>query len=169
MEDAAATRLSAGAAALDEAAVFAERVRACRNRLFTVAHAMLRSEQDAMDAVQEAVTRGWAKRRALREEGYFSTWITRILINVCKDMLRRRRPTVELYDMPGPMPHSDEIMDIRRAMAALDDKTRLCASLFYYEDMTIQTIALTLRVSEGTVKSRLHRARAQLRKALEAE
>ena len=62
-----------------------------KEQLYRVAYLYLGSESAAVDAVDEAVYRGYLKRRSLRREAYFSTWLTRILINVCLDELHRRQ------------------------------------------------------------------------------
>ena len=69
---------------------YMRRVRALEPRLWRVAQAMLWREADCADAVQEAVFRGWMKKGGLREDAWFETWLVRILINACKDALRRR-------------------------------------------------------------------------------
>ena len=151
----------------DERRVYAARVMERRQTMFAIAYAILRNPHDAMDAVQDAILQGWLKRGALRDETRFAAWMTRILVNTCKNALRRRRPTAELFDISDAPGHSEDALDIRAAMARLDVKLRICATLFYYEDMSLRDIAATLGLSQGTVKSRLHRARARLRSDLE--
>ena len=67
------------------------RVRAMERKLYRIAHAILWSDADCADAIQEAVFRGWMKRGTLREERYFETWLIRILINECRNLLRRQQ------------------------------------------------------------------------------
>ena len=69
---------------------FSRRARDATQSLYRVACAYLASPPDRDDAVQEALLRAWEKRRTLREEQYFKTWLTRILIRVCVDMQRRK-------------------------------------------------------------------------------
>lgn len=161
------TQLVKQAAVGDEGA-FAELVRACENTLYAAAMAITRNPQDALDAVQEGILKGWRKLPALREQAYFKTWMTRIVIRTAIDIRRKAKPTGAFpEDVPYSDQGSDERLDVRRAVNALDEKTRICTVLFYFEDMAVDDIARALGIRAGTVKSRLHRARAQLKQALE--
>jgi RNA polymerase sigma-70 factor (ECF subfamily) len=159
--------LAERAASGDEQA-FAELVRACSRTLYQAARAILRSDQDAQDCVQEAILTGWKSLPKLRERRYFTTWLTRITINTAINMTRKRRPnTPLLIDLPARGDRSEERLDIRRAIESLDEKTRLCTVLFYFEDMPIAEIARAVGIRECTVRTRLFRARERLRSVLE--
>lgn len=164
---AASARLVNLAAEGDEQA-FARLVFCCRGTLFAAARAILRSDQDAQDCVQEAVFRGWQKLSTLREPQYFKTWLTRIVISTAINQSKKRRPTLPLPEaLPGKRVHTDERLDIRRAIEALDEKTRVVTVLYYFEDMPVEEIAKAVGTLPGTVKSRLFRARERLRDVLE--
>ena len=157
------TRASEG----DELA-FAVLVRKCQGTMYSAAMAILRNEQDALDAMQDATLKAWRKLPSLKERAYFQTWITRITIRCATDIARRRKPESPiLTDAPAPREHASERVDIERAIAALDEKTRLCVVLYYLEDMPVEHVARAVGARVGTVKSRLHRARAKLRQVLE--
>ena len=84
------------------------------------------------------------------------------------DIARKRKPEALFSaDVPAPREHASERVDIERAMDALDEKTRLCVVLYYLEDMPVEHVARAVGARVGTVKSRLHRARAKLRQVLE--
>ena len=70
---------------------YMRRVRALEGRLYRIAQAMLWREADSMDAVQEAVFRGWLKKENLADDERLEPWLIRILVNECRDMLRRRK------------------------------------------------------------------------------
>ncbi len=162
-----ALRLTDMAAAGDEQA-FAELVRASSRTLYSAARAILRSDQDAQDCVQEAILKGWEKLPTLRERSYFTTWLTRITVNTAINMTRKRKPSVPLImELPARDIRHEERLDVRRAVELLDVKTRICTVLFYFEDMPTAEIALATGMREGTVRSRLFRARAKLRNVLE--
>jgi RNA polymerase sigma-70 factor (ECF subfamily) len=147
---------------------FASLVRKCQGTMYSAAMAILRNEQDALDAMQDAALKAWRKLPSLKEGEYFQTWITRITIRCATDIARKRKPEpLVLTDVPAPREHTSERMDIERAMDALDEKTRLCATLYYLEDMPVEHVARMVGVRVGTVKSRLYRARAKLRQVLE--
>lgn len=162
------TPLVARATDGDELA-FAALVRKSEGTMFTAAMAILRNEQDALDAMQDAALKAWKKLPTLNEHAYFQTWITRITIHSAIDISRRRKPEVPfLIDVPAPRERTSERLDIERAIDSLDDKTRLCAVLYYLEDMPVEQVAKAVGARVGTVKSRLHRARAKLKQTLEA-
>jgi RNA polymerase sigma-70 factor (ECF subfamily) len=162
-----AHRLVELAAAGDEQA-FAELVRASDRTLYAAARAILGSDQDAQDCVQEAILKGWQKLDTLRDLSLFRTWLTRIAITTAINMARKKkRGAPLLVDVPAKGERISERMDVRRAVEALDRKARVCAVLYYFEDMSVDEISRALGVRTGTVKSRLFRARGKLRSALE--
>jgi RNA polymerase sigma factor (sigma-70 family) len=155
------------AASGDEQA-FADLVRTSSRTLYAAARAILRSDQDAQDCVQEAILTGWKKLPTLRDTRYFTTWLTRITINTANNMIRRRKPSLPLLiELPAKGERSEERLDIRRAIESLDQATRICTVLFYFEGMSAAEIARVAGIREGTVRTRLFRARKKLRSILE--
>ncbi len=138
---------------------------------------ILRDVTLAEDAVQEAACLAWARRGGLRDRASVDGWFTRILVNVCRDELRRqaRRPRLvaldpELDDPPSRgggvgAPESDLGAAIRR----LNPDEQVLVALRFGQERTVPEIAVLLGVPEGTVKSRLHACLRHLRAALDAE
>ena len=146
---------------------FTRRITAMTKTLYRVSYGLLRSEADREDAVQETILRAWEKLPTLRQEAFFETWVVRILINECRSIGRRLGRTVSLAEAPEePAP---EPMDpaLREAVLALPPKYRLAVILHYIEGYGVAEIARMTGVPEGTVKTRLYRARGQLKKTLE--
>lgn len=143
--------------------------------LFHVSFTLLHNEQDCADVVQEAVVKAFVNRDRLREPDHFKTWLVRILINECYAFLRKRKrylPLEEEVSASGNLPDScvkEEYLDLYYAMERLEKRDRICVQLFYMEQYSIRQIARVLKIPEGTVKSRLGRARKQLRKMLEVQ
>ena len=135
--------------------------------LYRVARAMLKTDEDAADAVQDAILIAFEKRDTLREEAYFSTWLVRILINVCKKYLKsraREAPARQIMpDLPTADPDPADSIAVRDAVNKLPVKCRLVAVLYYAEEKSVREIASLLSIPPGTVKSRLSRARELLR------
>jgi RNA polymerase sigma-70 factor (sigma-E family) len=140
---------------------------------YRLAWAILGDASEAEEAAQDAFTLAWRSRRTLREVDRFDAWFGRILVNTCRDRLRRRRRKVQIVpgvvdgaedDSTGPALDRDELY---RAVRGLDADQRIAVILRYWNDMTVDEIAQTLGIPSGTVKSRLHRAMARLRTALE--
>jgi RNA polymerase sigma-70 factor (ECF subfamily) len=141
---------------------------------FRLARAILLDDGEAEDAVQEASLTAWRKQTSLREAASFDAWFDRILVNQCRDQLRKRRravpiaaPTVSLdvattAPDPGPDPELD------RALAALDVDHRIVVVMRFWQDRTVDDIAARVGIPSGTVKSRLHNALRSLRASLEA-
>ena len=138
---------------------------ACAGMLYRVAYTILRSDADCQDAVQEALLSAWAKRDRLREERLLRTWLVRILINACHDILRKRKRTLPMETLPEtPTDFPDPAL--ADALGRLPEKLRLPLMLRYSENLTYKEIARALRVPVTTVQSRLRQGKARLRKEL---
>lgn len=147
---------------------FVRGIEAHGGMLYRVAYTILRNDDACRDALQDAALKAWEKRATLREERYFRTWMTRILINACYDTQRKRRRIVYMEELPefsAPSPDPE----LWLALQALPEKLRLPLTLFYSEGMSYEEIAHTLRLPAATVRGRIHRAKGELRKELEAE
>lgn len=128
--------------------------------------AILHNEEDTADAVAQTVMDAFSNLGALRQPGYFKTWLTRILIRNCYDILRQRRRYVPLDQAPEPAggEPDDQALDVRESLAVLAENDRLVLTLYYMDDLAIREIARVLEVKESTVKTRLRRSRERLRK-----
>lgn len=134
--------------------------------LYRVAKTMLLDEADCADAAQNAILRAWEKLDTLKRPEYFKTWLVRILINECRALLRGRGRFVPLeQDENAPEPPG--YSELYAALAALDEKYRLPVTLHYIEGFRTSEVASMLGLPEGTVKTRLRRAREILREELE--
>lgn len=150
-------------------AEFTRWVLAAENRLYRISCGMLDSHQDRLDAVQEAVLKAWAKLDQLREEKYFETWLTRILINECHNLQHGRGRSLPLEDAPEPIAPPGENRELREAISQLSMELRLPILLYYMEGYKLREIAQILGIPDGTVKTRLLRAKKKLRAMLEEE
>jgi len=160
--------LMARAAAGDEAA-FTEVVHRYGSRLFTVAHRLLGSRADAEDAVQRALLHGYAGASSYRAEWAVSTWLYRILTNVCVDELRRRRTRGAHLDVgAGADGHhpAGRYLDLRRALERVPREARVLLALRYADGLSYEELARIRGISVNTVKSQLARGKALLRAEL---
>lgn len=135
--------------------------------LFRVAFAILRNRTDCEDAAQNAVLKAYRNLGSLKQRGYFKTWLISILKNECFDMLKRRRPTVDVAEQELSYEMAVPDVDLNRAFDQLSPEERLTITLYYYEGYDTREIAKLTEVSEGTVRSRLSRGRASLRAMLQ--
>ena len=148
---------------------FIAEIEACSDMMYRVAWSILRNDADCEDALQEAALKAWEKRSRLREERYFRTWITRILINACYDTQRKRRRTVPLDEIPEQTAASAPDTALSMALEAIPEKLRLPLVLCYSEGMTYEEAASALRIPITTLRGRIHRGKNELRKELDAE
>lgn len=148
---------------------FVQELEACGGMLYRVAYTILRNDSACGDALQDTALKAWEKRSTLRETKYFRTWITRILINTCYDTRRKGQRVVALEEIPqsSSAPPPDPALAL--ALEALPEKLRLPLVLCYSEGMNYAEIAETLHLPQATVRGRIHRAKGELRKELEAE
>lgn len=133
--------------------------------LYHIARTILRNDEDCKDALQETVLKAWENRQKLRDAALAATWITRILINECRALGRRRRKYVLRADVgvSGSQPPEDPAL--REALDTMPEKLRLPLILHYLEGYSYREISFILGVPNTTVRSRLSRAR----KAMETE
>jgi len=148
---------------------FLEAVLAMRTKLYHVAMAILWNEQDAADAVQEAMLKGWKRRGSLRDEEAFGVWFTRILVNQCRDMQRRQIRNRRLLEEMKGTPRAEKAPDgtLFEAVHALPDELRLPVILYYFDGYSQKEAAEILGGTAEQVKRRVRRARELLRRELE--
>ncbi|HEX7490119.1 MAG TPA: sigma-70 family RNA polymerase sigma factor [Candidatus Limnocylindrales bacterium] len=137
---------------------------------YRLAGYLLGDAAEAQDAVQDALVRAWKGWGSLRDPDRFKPWFDRIVVNICRDRMRRNRnlklvdleaaANVECGDTFADMLASDELAG---AVAALAPDHRIVIALRFWQDMTVEQVAETLNVPPGTVKSRLHYALKALR------
>ncbi|MCE3203172.1 sigma-70 family RNA polymerase sigma factor [Paenibacillus sonchi] len=155
--------------ALMDEEVFFQRLEGEHRKLYAIAYSYLRSEADALEAVQEASCRAWMKRKKLKNEQAFTPWLIRITINCCMDELRRKKrvfPAEKLEEKETQEMRSSDRLDLERAMNRMKPKYRHVVMLKYYQDMTSAEIAKVLNKPEGTIKTWLREGLKQLRNYL---
>lgn len=146
-------------------------------RLDAAARLIIRDRERARDVVQETLVRVWRSLPSLRDPARFEGWVRQLLVRACIDELRAMRRHVieiELTDMFQPAVAGSETVvvdrdSLRRAFRWLDPEQRSLVVLHYYLDLPLAEVADALDIPVGTAKSRLHRARAMLRAALDAD
>lgn len=147
---------------------FEEQIIGMQSALYYVSYCLLTNRADQDDAVQECIKKALVKRESLREEKYLKTWITRILINECHNVLRRRSKEVLVDEFYASAPSTAD-QGLFEHVSNLEEKLRLPIVLHYMEGYTTREIAKILRVPEGTIKSRLVKARRILGETIKAE
>ena len=148
---------------------FARRVTQMQGSLYRVAASYLRGESDRLDAVAEAIARAWEKRGTLREEAWFATWMTRILIRVCVDIQRRQKRMTPVDTLPETPTGEDSCAALREAVDSLPQKLRTMVVLYYMEGYEVLEVARIMGTTKGAVCAGLSRAREKLRSMLGEE
>lgn len=143
-----------------------------QEKLYRVAYSYVRNEQDALDVVQESIIKGYKSFHKLQNTQYFSTWITRILINTAIDFLRRSKDVIMLEPDWIDTGLSEEnavimAMDFEQVFDSLKPQQRTLLLLRFYHGYSISEIADILDKPKGTVKSQLHRTLYQVKGILE--
>lgn len=147
---------------------FAEQVTAAEAMLYHISKSILKNDCDCADAVQETIITAYSKLHSLRDDRFFRTWLCRILINECYRICRANKRVVPLEDYMETEcpPEQQDDLGLFEAIMELKTELRLVIVLHYIEGFQTAEIAGMLRIPEGTVKSRLSRARTELKSAL---
>jgi RNA polymerase sigma-70 factor (ECF subfamily) len=170
------------AAQRGDTAAFEELVARHRDKIYARAFTMMRNEEEAIDLSQEAWVKGWQRLNQFQGEASFGTWMTRIVINLCLDQLRKqkrqRTESIEAMDeesggverqMPvvtvnptAGLERTELRQRIDRALSQLSHEHRTVIVLHEFEEMEYKEIAKTMGCSIGTVMSRLFYARRKM-------
>jgi RNA polymerase sigma-70 factor (ECF subfamily) len=150
-------------------------VRAVYDRSYAIADRILRDPAGADDAVQDAIVRCWRDLRALRDPDRFEAWMHRLVVNACRDQIRRqrRRPAIAgpiTMDPPASGDAFATVADrdaLERGFLALNADQRSALVLTYYAGYSAVEVAAILGVPVGTVYSRLHHGASAMRTAME--
>lgn len=146
---------------------FAKQVIAAEATLYHISKTILKNDWDCADAVQEAIVTAYSKLPSLKEDRFFKTWLCRILINQCYQIYRANQKVVPLEDhMETAPPSAQQNLGLLDAIMGLKAALRMVIVLHHVEGFPIAETASILKIPEGTVKSRLFRARAELRPIL---
>lgn len=142
-----------------------------KDKLYKMAYVYMRNESDALEVFQEATYKGFASIGKLKNEEYFSTWITRILINTAISHLRKRKKTIPLNQeimntLRASSMNMEVQLDLLNALEEIEEKYKTVLLLRYYQDYTVTQIAQILRCPEGTVKTNIRRGLAMLKEKM---
>ena len=137
--------------------------------MYKVAKAILRNDEDVLDAMQETALTCWEKIGTLKQDRYFKTWMTKILINHCNEICRQRKNMVsggEIIER-GSQDESYINVEWEDFLNCLDQKHRTVVILYYVQGFKTREVAEMLKVNESTVRSRLAAAREKMERMYE--
>ncbi len=151
-----------------------------KGSVYRLAATILRDEQDAEDATQDVFLRVFRQAGAFRGQSSFTTWLTAIVVNVCRDRLRRQKlrraimlerlrhlASSDSQDVEEEVVHRQQRRSLWLVVDGMDEKIRLPVILFYQEGLSVQEIAQVLRFPARTIYTRLHMARERLRASMQ--
>jgi RNA polymerase sigma-70 factor, ECF subfamily len=162
--------------------VFGKLVEKYQDRLFNSVAYVVGNVEDARDIVQEAMVQAYLNLRSFQGSSAFYTWLYRIAFNVAATQRRRKRPTVSvdrgreaglepIDDHPGPaelVEREERGRQVRHGLAQLSEEHRAVLILREIDGCDYEAMAEILALPIGTVRSRLHRARLELREELKS-
>lgn len=158
------------AAKRKDADAFSKLIDTQMQSLYKTAYAIVRNNDDAADAISETVLICWEKLETLKENRFFKTWLTRILINECYKILNHNSNIVRFEEVAVEEGREDvHNFEFEEALATLEEKYRVIVVLFYSQGFTTKEIARILHIPDNTVRTRLARARNRLKKYYEEQ
>lgn len=133
--------------------------------MYRVAFSILKTEEEISDAISNTTVIVFEKMHTLKNAEFFKTWLIRILINECNKIHRQNKKIIYLENYnQTDLVYNDKYDDfgVRQAIKKLDEDLKTMVILYYFEDFNIKEISEIQKLPEGTVKSRLSRARKKL-------
>lgn len=136
-----------------------------KETLYRTAISYLRDENKALEAVQETTYRAYKSIRTLKKPEYFKTWLTKIIMNYCNDVLKREKREISQDDLRSltGVEQDHTYLEVEEALTALPQELQELVRLKYFQDLKIKEIADLWGAPEGTIKTKLHRALTALR------
>ena len=133
--------------------------------LYRVAFGILKNDDEIYDAISSTTVKVFENIHTLKKEEYVKTWITRILINECYKICNKNKKIIYLENVQQKnLVHNDthEELEFKNLIRNLNDELKEIVILYYFEDFSIKEISKIIKIPEGTVKTRLSRARKKL-------
>ena len=155
---------------------FNELIEEHKFKIYKTAKSILKDEDDVCDAIQDSLIRAYKGISKLEHNEYFSTWLIRIVINKCYDIAKKNNEkSKKIIDISEAKDHELQTFDtysefgLERVLNVLDKDLKEVTVMYYYDDISVQDISKILDIPQGTVKSRLARARNKLYEILSKE
>lgn len=147
-----------------DADAFTELMMSQMQNMYKTARSVLSNEEDAADAISDTILVCWEKIGQLKEDRYFRTWMTRILVNKCRDIQRKKANLFFTDQVPEVETEEKgfENLEWEQALESLDEHYKAVVVLYYAEGFKTSEIAEILEMPESTVRTRLARAREKL-------
>jgi len=157
---------------------FEQLIEANKLKMYKVAKSILKNEDDVCDAIQNALMSAYTNLNKLQNNQFFSTWLIRILINKSYDIANKNQrlytnvTDIDEYNTNDNLKSYDSYDSeslVENVLTKIDDDLKTITVLYYYNDYSVNEIAMILDIPEGTVKSRLSRARSKIYEIIKSE
>lgn len=155
--------------------MFNELIEENKLKFYKTAKTILKNDDDVYDALQEALISIYNNLENLKNKKYFTTWSIRIVINKCYDILRKNKNNISLdtEEFKDTLSEYDSYnvdqYGLTKALSYLDKDLRLIVTLYYYDDLKVKEISKITDTPEGTIKTKLAKARKILKDKLGKE
>lgn len=147
---------------------FSLQIRRYKEEMFLLANSIVNNYHDAEDVVAETILTAYEKIHTLRDEEKFKSWLMQILVNNAKKEIKKRNKYFFTNEIEKYFPQEDTFTKkVWKYIFSLEDDLRVAVVLHYYQGFQVKEIAKMLHIPPGTVKSRLFRARNELKKIIE--
>lgn len=152
---------------------FIQAISGYMTQMYKIARTRLNSDDDIGDAIQDTILAAYESLLRLKEPKYFKTWLIRILINKCNDIAKKScnvtyiEDYTQFYNLSSLTIYNEDVegnLDFTNILKILSEECRSTVVLYYVNDLTTKEISEVLNEKEGTIKSRLSRARQELKK-----
>jgi RNA polymerase sigma-70 factor (ECF subfamily) len=143
---------------------FARIINDMEGSMYRVAKSILQGDNDCADAIQETILKAYKSINSLRQPQFFKTWLIRILINECKRINIQKNKIIPMEEIIPDISFRDTEDNalLHEIINLLENDLRTVVLLYYFEDLPVKEISDILDIPEGTVKSKLSRARKKL-------
>lgn len=145
---------------------FIEKITEMKDQMYMVAISLLKNHADAEDIVQDSILIAYEKLYMLKNENKFKPWIMRIIVNQAKMIIRKNSRVIYSEEIPEAI-YEDKNQDIWEIVLSMKSELSSVVVLYYEQGYSVKEISKIMSIPVGTVKSRLSKAREQLKKDLE--
>lgn len=152
---------------------FCTQIRKCEKAMYALAYSIVGNESDSEDILSEAICRAYQNLNTLENERAFQSWILRIVHNTAVETIRKNARIIPMEDLPETADDAGEALTtklaLREAVERLKQPYRTVVILFYYENLSVASIAKITGVRTAAVRQQLSRARGMLRDRLKED
>ena len=148
---------------------FCDNIKNLENGMYRLSYSILKNEEDAKDAVQEAIYNAYKNLETLKDKRKFNSWIYKIVANTSFEILRNKKNYIDIEqeNIPAEKIDIDTNLTLWKAVQGLEQPYRTTITLFYYEDMSIKEISEITGSKVDAIKKQLSRGRDKIKEVID--